>query len=110
MQASKIALRIAVDYNAAVEWYFGLAAARDIATLGTVLLVLFLMWTVATIFSDSGLCLLGESVRHSFCALGRCDHLCVQTRQLRVRESRLSLLSWAKAEKDREDREESRNP
>lgn len=60
-QATKIALRLAVDYNAAVEWYFGLAAARDIATLATVLAVLFAMWTVATIFSDSGLCLIGAS-------------------------------------------------
>mmetsp|Transcript_37980 Transcript_37980/g.55780 ORF Transcript_37980/g.55780 Transcript_37980/m.55780 type:complete len:202 (-) Transcript_37980:369-974(-) len=57
-EASKIALRVALDYNKAVDWYFGLAAARDLGTLGIVLGVLFGMWTVATIFSDSGLCLI----------------------------------------------------
>jgi len=59
-QASKIALQVALDYNKAVDWYFGLAAARDLGTLGIVLGVLFGMWTVATIFSDSGLCLIGQ--------------------------------------------------
>ena len=62
LQASKIALKIARDFNAAVDWYFGLAAARDTGTLGLVLIVLFGMWTVATIFSDSGLCLIGQYV------------------------------------------------
>jgi hypothetical protein len=77
-QASKIALRVALDYNAAVDWYFGLAAARDLGTLGLVLIVLFGMWTVATLFSDSGLCLIGEHCARA-CAVRLC---CVCARAL----------------------------
>jgi hypothetical protein len=54
-------MRVAADYNKAVDWYFSLCAARDLSTLGTVLAALFGAWTVSTFFSDDGLVLIGMS-------------------------------------------------
>ena len=85
-EAAKIALRVALDFNAAVDWYFGLAAARDLGTLGLVLVVLFAMWTVATLFSDSGLCLIGER-----CARATLSH---DAAALRVCLAGFAALKW----------------
>ena len=55
----EISALLFAQWNFSVNICLYVLAARDVGTLGMVLAVLFGMWTVATMFSDSGLCLIG---------------------------------------------------
>ena len=75
-EASRIGRRVALEYNAVVDWYCHLAAARDLKMLGMVIAVLFVMWILANVFSDSGLCLIGERA-HAVCAERKAFSACL---------------------------------